>query len=278
VSANVVVGAKIENTYSGKQFGVGSADVVYVEMVEGNLSRLIAIFHSTLPTDAGPIRSVRTTDPDVLSAYGAAALLFSGGAGGPLDNFASSGLIDGSYGVASGYWKSSTGAPYNLHVDVAKAAASLTGLGTPKSPGFTFGTDYPALAGQRSVTRVAAAFSNALAFTFDNGVYRYIRKDAVQSDGATGDKFEITNLVVQHVEAEKDGTVDVNGSPSYKSRSIGSGAFTLYRDGKAIDGTWTRPDAASPTSYLDSTGAPAMFRPGKTWIVLAPPQIKVSES
>ena len=39
------------------------ADVVYEEVVEGNITRLLAIFNSTLPDQVGPIRSVRPTDP-----------------------------------------------------------------------------------------------------------------------------------------------------------------------------------------------------------------------
>ena len=82
---------------------------------------------------------------------------------------------------------------------------------------------------------------------------------------------------MQRTTAQPDGTVDSNGVASYKSNSIGSGSFTLYRDGKAVDGTWSRPDAASPTSYLDAAGNPVPFRTGQTWVVLAPEQIRTSE-
>lgn len=280
VSPNVLVAVKIDNTFPGKQWGVAAADVVYVEMVEGNLSRLIVLFHTTLPAEVGPVRSVRTTDPDVLTAYGTPALMFSGGAGGPLDNFASSGLVDASPGViGSAYWRSSAAsAPYNLHADVAKVSTGVSGVSTPRSPGFTFGGDYPALATQRDITRIGANFANAISFTFTGGVYTYTRRGSAQSDGASGDTFQFQNVLVQHVTAEEDGTIDAVGSPSYKTHTIGSGAFTLYRDGKAVDGTWTRADAGSPTTYADAGGVPVLFKPGKTWVVLAPAQIATSES
>ena len=126
--------------------------------------------------------------------------------------------------------------------------------------------------------RVAAAFANPLSFSWTGSAWRYIRLDRVQSDGADGATVEFQNLLVQHVTAVKDGTVDVNGSPSYKSQTVGSGSFTLYRDGKAVDGTWSRGDAGSATSYLDANGSPVLFRPGKTWVVLAPQQIGITES
>lgn len=278
-SANVVVAAKIDNTFPGDQWGVGDADVVYVEMVEGQLSRLIALFHTTFPTEVGPVRSVRTTDPDVLSAYGSPALLFSGGAGGPLDNFASSGLVNASPDVIGGsYWRSKAAKePYNLHANVAEVASQLGGISVPKNPGFTFSDDAGPYAAQRDVNRVSAAFANPISFRWADGQWKYVRRGSVQSDGATGADFAFQNLLVQRTTAQKDGVVDTNGVPSYKTNSIGSGTFTLYRDGKAIDGNWSRPDAASPTSYVDASGAAVNFRTGKTWVVLAPEQITTTE-
>ncbi len=279
-SDNVVVAAKIDNTFPGSAWGVGAADVVYVEMVEGNLSRLIAVFHSEFPTEVGPVRSVRTTDPDVLTAYGQPALLFSGGAGGPLDNFASSGLVNASPEVIGGaYWRSSVASePYNLHANVLEVASQLGGIGRPTSPGFVFADDLGGYAGQRDVDRVSAAFANPLSFRWSDGAWTFVRRGSVQTDGATGEPFRFQNLLVQRTTAQPDGTVDSNGIPSYKSNSTGSGTFTLYRDGKAIDGTWSRPDAASPTSYVDGAGNPVPFRTGKTWVVLAPGQIGTSEN
>ncbi|MEO5831763.1 MAG: DUF3048 C-terminal domain-containing protein [Nakamurella sp.] len=278
-SANVVIAAKIDNTFPGDQWGVGDADVVYVEMVEAQLSRLIVLFHTTLPAEIGPVRSVRTTDPDVLTGYGSPALMFSGGAGGPLDNFASSGLVNASPEVIGGsYWRSSAARePYNLHANVAQVAAAVGGISVPRNPGFTFSDDAGPYAGQRDVSRVSAAFANPISFRWEDGVWKYVRRGSVQSDGATGAVVAFQNLLVQRTTAQKDGTVDSKGVASYKTNTIGSGSFTLYRDGKAVDGTWSRADAASPTSFVDAGGAPVNFRTGKTWVVLAPEQISMSE-
>ena len=151
----------------------------------------------------------------------------------------------------------------------AQVASRLGGISTPKSPGFTFGEDYPALGGARGATSISAQFSTKVGFSYNGSVYEYLRRGttAVDAGGAT---VEMQNVLVQYVQAEPDGNVDVNGVQSYKTHTIGSGTFTLYRDGKAVDGNWSRPDAASPTSYLDGGGAPVLFKPGKTWVVLAP--------
>lgn len=276
---NLMVAVKIDNTFPGSQWGIGAADIVYVEMVEGQLSRLMALFHTNIPTEVGPVRSVRTTDPDVLTAFGRPALAFSGGAGGPLDNFASSGLVDASPDVIGGaYWRSSAASePYNLHVDPTRIVTQIAGIGKPTNPGFTFSDDLGALAGGRDVSRVSAAFANPISFRWTDNVWTYVRRGSVQTDAATGQPFAFQNLLVQRTTAQPDGTVDSAGAASYKSNSVGSGSFTLYRDGKAVDGTWSRPDAASPTSFLDAAGTPVPFRVGKTWVVLAPEQISTAE-
>ena len=61
---------KIDNAPEARpQSGLDVADVVYEEVVEGGVTRFIAIFHSSAPALAGPVRSVRPMDPDILSAY-----------------------------------------------------------------------------------------------------------------------------------------------------------------------------------------------------------------
>ena len=70
---------KVENTHAARpQIGLSSADVVYVEQVEGGISRLAAVFSSTLPSKVGPIRSARITDPDLVAQFGHVAFAYSG--------------------------------------------------------------------------------------------------------------------------------------------------------------------------------------------------------
>ncbi|MEN3356517.1 MAG: hypothetical protein V7637_499, partial [Mycobacteriales bacterium] len=65
-----VLAVKIDNTSAGRpQLGLDSADVVYVEQVEGGATRLVAVFASRYPGQVGPVRSVRNGDPELLSAY-----------------------------------------------------------------------------------------------------------------------------------------------------------------------------------------------------------------
>jgi hypothetical protein len=74
-----VYAVKVDNTHNAHpQVGLSKADVVYVEQVEGGVTRLAAIFSSEYPKFVGPVRSGRITDIDLLKQYGTVGLFYSG--------------------------------------------------------------------------------------------------------------------------------------------------------------------------------------------------------
>src|SRR3712207_5363833 len=79
VSGNPVIAVKVENTSAARpQVGLSQADIVFVQEVEGAQTRLVAVYHSRLPTRLGPVRSARTTDAQLLPLFGKPALVYSG--------------------------------------------------------------------------------------------------------------------------------------------------------------------------------------------------------
>ncbi|HEX9505212.1 MAG TPA: DUF3048 domain-containing protein, partial [Acidimicrobiia bacterium] len=71
---------KVENTEAARpQTGIDQADVVYEEVVEGNITRFVTIYNSTVPSVIGPVRSVRAEDPDIVWPLGG-IFAYSGGA------------------------------------------------------------------------------------------------------------------------------------------------------------------------------------------------------
>ena len=74
-----VLAVKVDDTNAAHpQIGLEDADVVYIEQVEGGLTRLAAIFSSVIPERVGPVRSARISDIDILSQYGRVAFAYSG--------------------------------------------------------------------------------------------------------------------------------------------------------------------------------------------------------
>src|SRR4051794_41498450 len=78
------------------------------------------------------------------------------------------------------------------------------------------------------------------------------------------------NVLVQHIVDKPDGVVDSVGSPSYLSKTVGSGEVSLYRDGHVVTGSWHRAHPGDAFTYVDSKGKPLLFKPGKTWVLRAP--------
>ncbi len=70
---------KIDNAPEARpQAGLDEADVVYVEQVEGGLSRLMAVYATQLPESVGPVRSARESDLELLRQFDQPLLAFSG--------------------------------------------------------------------------------------------------------------------------------------------------------------------------------------------------------
>lgn len=271
LSKHPVIAVKIDNTVF-PQYGITAADIVYVEQVEGGLTRLIAIFHSTLPKEVGPVRSVRSTDMQLLPTYGNPLVVASGGQRRWITALRNSGLPNAlfDYGAA-GLWRSNvTYAPYNVHADLKVVAKANPKAGKLQPIGFQFDAADTRLATARKTKKIDVTML-AGHFTFDyvKGKY-YPHHSGTQYVDEHGKKVAVSNVLVQHVKDEPDGTRDPIGSPSYLSHTVGKGKFTLYRNGVAIDGTWSRAKKDDPTVFVDKDGAPVTLDPGRTWVLLAP--------
>jgi hypothetical protein len=280
VDEGPVIAVKIDNTSAGlPQYGIADADITYVEQVEGGLTRLMPIFHTTLPSDVGPVRSVRTTDAELLPAFGVPALVFSGGGGIPLEAIAKTPVIQvAEEQGAVGFSRGRGTAPYNLHADLQKVLANTSGLSPARSIGFSFAVTDPRVDAAPPAAAVTVQFQAArMGFGWTGSNYQVFREGAPLED-AGGTAIVADNVLIQNVDFQPDGEFDSVGSPSFISHTVGSGSFTLYRDGRVLAGTWSRPAPDQPFQFLDGGGQPVPFKPGKTWVALVPGSASVEQS
>jgi hypothetical protein len=274
-----VIAVKIDNTSAGlPQYGIADADITYVEQVEGGLTRLMPVFHTTLSADVGPVRSVRTTDAELLPAFGVPALVFSGGGGVPLAAIADTPVIQvAAEQGAGGFWRGPGTAPYNLHADLTQVLANTTGLSPARSIGMTFAATDPKVDAAPPAASVTVRFEAArMGFGWTGSNYQVYRSDTPVED-ADGRSIVADNVLIQHVDFQPDGEYDSVGSPSFISHTVGSGSFELYRDGKVLGGTWSRPAQDQPFQFLDGGGQSVPYKPGKTWVALVPGTASVDQ-
>src|SRR5690606_12965154 len=77
--SHAAVSAKIDNHPEARpQMGLERTDIVFEELVEGGITRYVAVWHSDVPDLLGPIRSIRPMDPEIVGSFGG-IIFYSGG-------------------------------------------------------------------------------------------------------------------------------------------------------------------------------------------------------
>jgi hypothetical protein len=272
-----VLAVKIDNTAGARpRLGIERAEVVYVEPVEGGLTRLMAVFSTgagDLPPEVGPIRSARETDVALLANWGRVALAYSGGSAftrGVVDraNLASIPYDAGTQGYRRA---GDRRAPYNV-IGNTQGLLARAGTGaTNGDPGFRFGAAGPGGSPAASVSTAWPA--SKVAFTWDAGTGRYLLTTDGRPDVAVGGaRVGAATVVVQEVPAHLSENRDVNGAQTPVVDLVGSGPATVLRDGQVWRGQWARPDLGSPTSYTagGQNGQPIPMASGPVWVLLVP--------
>lgn len=270
-SANGVVAVKIDDTGNGRpQVGINQADIVYIEQVEGGLTRLLAVYNTTLPL-VEPVRSTRASDPELMAQFGPIAYVASGGAPNPLQVLARSSLKADIYDAGGpGFARDNNRpAPYNLTANLGQIAQVLKPP-KAKSIGFTFSSTTN-LAKQPVGTSVRTMVgSTPVQFQYDKATKRYDRLiDGVVQHTASGAKISTPNVIVQFCQvAVYPQDVDVMGNPSQYTHTIGKGKVVVFRNGHQVTGTWSRATATSGTTLRTPAGSPIDLAPGGEWVVL----------
>ena len=275
-----VLAVKIDNTSAARpRIGLDVADVVYVEPVEGGLTRLLAIFSRKQPAEVGPVRSGRESDVDLVANYGKVALAFSG------SSSYSKRILDKGKQVNLSFDQSSRGyhrdrsrpAPYNVIGTPQALLARAGGSVKPADIGFRYGE---ATSGGTAATAVSAKWpSSRVALTWNAKRKQYL----VVTDGRpdvspSGRQYSAGTVVVQYVATHKSGNRDVNGQPTPVVDLVGKGKVTVLRDGKVWQGAWARKGVTAPTVFT-AGGEPLTFSPtGTVWVLLVAPgqSVKVS--
>jgi hypothetical protein len=279
VIARPAVAVKIENTAEARpQTGLEGADVVWEEIVEFGVSRLVAVYHSTLPREVGPIRSVRPADAAIASPL-RGLFAFSGGqeaildlmAGTPLQLLSHDDGDDGFYRVRT------RRAPHNVYGSLTDFLAQADAAHQDQ-PGeqFTFarrpgGATAQRLGSPAPTIDLELAPGVSPSWTWDGGAERWLRSEAAgPSFTAAGERLSVTNVVVVVVESFDSGLDAQLGEPVPDLRLVGSGRGLLASGGKAIEVTWSKAERAAPLVLTAPDGTVATLGPGTTWVELVP--------
>jgi hypothetical protein len=286
VPKNRVVAVKIDDSPAGRpQVNIDKADIVFVEAVEGGLTRLAAVYATTMPSAVGYVRSTRPSDPELLLQFGKITEAYSGGAHDSLPLVRKSGIRSWSNDAGAGYYRRQSHAGDNGYVNLVLNLAQVSAhANTPRatSIGWTFGAKTTGLrttSGRDVRTVVTGSYTSGtpVEFRWDGSLRKYVRYiGGVRQLTAAGKPVTATNVVVQSCRVTSHpADTDVNGNPSQFTYTVGSGPVAVFRGGKRINGTWSRPRTSGGTTFR-ANGKKIPLAPGNTWVVLIRKGVAVS--
>lgn len=261
-----VMVVKIDNTSnSSPQVGLGKADMVVEELVEGGMTRLAVMFHSQLPKVAGPVRSMRASDIGVVKPTHA-VLVASGAAPPTYDRLAKAKVRH--YTGGPGYFRDGgRHAPYNLMVNLPDLAGTIKGKPVVPANYLPWGSKKD-FSGTGKANRIDVRFSPATTTSFEYKAKK-AKYDAVNSYAGKGDRFDADSVLVLRVRQGDAGYLDPAGSKVPETLFFGKGKALLFHKGQVVRASWSKKKRDSPLELRTKAGKLKM-PPGNVWVELLP--------
>ena len=263
---------KIDNVARARpQAGINDADVVYVELVEGGATRYAAVFHSEEVATVGPVRSMRTTDINLLRALNEPLFANSGGNSRTTTAINASPLVNIGHATRAGgayYRNNNRPAPHNLFSSTGslRRAAGSSGGAPPEL--FTIrrpGTPNPNETSEASGVRVEYR-STTVSYDW-NGEGWARSQDGRTTVDTAGVRTAPETVIVQFTPYG----VSPADKNSPEANTIGRGRAWIFTEGVLIRGSWSKPTADAVTLYRDSNGDTIELLPGRVWVELPKP-------
>lgn len=258
-----VLVTKVDNTSSSSpQVGLGSADMVVEELVEGGMTRLAAFYYSKVPKVVGPVRSMRASDIGIVPT--GAHVITSGAAQITLDRVKKAGIPFVTEGAKGIYRETSRSAPYNLFSQPNVIAKGIKGSEAPE-PYLDFGTEADFPGGKKARTLSAAFGGHTTTWQFQGG--KYVNTNSYAADG---DDFPATSILSLRVRIGDAGYRDPAGYLVPETKFEGSGPAQLFHDGQVVQGTWTKDGLTGAIKLETKKGDELTVPAGHVWIELVP--------
>ncbi len=269
---------KVDNSEAARpQNALNQADIVFEEMVEGGMTRFLAIWQSNLPTKFGPVRSVRPMDPDLGAPFGG-IISFSGGqkpfvvAMQATDVF----VTNETNQLGKGTFErvSDREAPHNVMVHAQKLASQHKSI---KAPGqqFSFATDAASstasLQGKATVDLSVSfpAGKPTWKWNATSGTWLRSQYGTKEKDASDGNQLHAANVVVLKTKIDTS-YKDFKYGFVPRTVVIGGGSGVVFSNGKAIAVKFKKANQDDPIHLVDNAGNPVLLTPGNTWVELMP--------
>jgi hypothetical protein len=244
------------------QSGFSSASIVYQAMVDDSSDRYMMVFQEGTASDIGPVRSTRPYFVRWAAEYKPLFGHFGGDAAalqvvipemaGDIYN------EDGTYLGACPYHRIDTRvAPYNAYTNTAAAIGCLAARDYPTTyqglPTRVFVDDKPPALRPQSQSITIPYPAETVSYKYDPSTDSYLRlvDGALQIDPANKKQVVARNIVVMFQAYAIEPSLD-HLRPVVSN--VGSGQAIVFKEGRAITGTWKKTSNAALTTLYDSAG------------------------
>lgn len=286
---------KVDNSPAARpQTGLEVADVVVEELVEGGITRFIALFHSQLPDAVGPVRSGRPVDVQVSSGFTTPVFAYSGARAEVQGLLRSAPVVALEEGAPGFSRVPDRRAPHDLFVAPTDILAA--GLDRGAEPlletAFVFADDPPAgpitcdqdatdgdTGGDEETScdhpgdavTIAMSRASIAGWTYDDDAEVYRREQNGAPTEVTGDgQVGAANVVVLATRHFLGGCCDSAGNAYPDTDVTGGDRALVLRDGERYEARWQKDGAQAPLELVTEDGEPFPLKPGPTWILLPP--------
>lgn len=274
---HAAVTVKISNTPDAHPHrGLEQADIVLVEPITGATTRLAAVFHSRLPAEAGPVRSLRPMDAPLIGpTTGVLAntmaqdwVLHYVDTAADVANLGTMRVPRGTYRLDP-----SRVAPNHVFAQ-AEALLLQTDRTAPPPPYFRYAHGVPQSTAQRTGSpaesvSIGYGGSSTATWTYDPDRDRWLRAEA-WSDHVleNGEQVAADNVVV--LQATRDWSFPQAGSEMTVLDLVDASGPVLVCTGAAVvTGRWSKGGINEPFEFTTADGEALLLAPGTTWVELA---------
>ncbi|MEN9687863.1 MAG: hypothetical protein RL381_875 [Actinomycetota bacterium] len=270
-----VLAVKIDDTRSAHpQIGLEDADLVYIEQVEGGLTRLAAIFSSKIPQLIGPVRSARISDIELLSQYGRVGFAYSGAQRKLWPVIASANLENlGAQNHSSSIYTTDPQRipPYAmvLRADLLMqyVAEKRLSLVHSKNMGWSFG-DLPKggkVLKSAHISWPASSYDAHWSAEENRWLLDHSYEPNISESGI---RLGASTFVIQLVSITDSEYKDKVGGVTPFSATVGQGRGYILRNGRVFNARWERSSEDAGTTWRDASGEEIPFNPGQIWVAL----------
>lgn len=263
------------------QAGLQEAYIVYEILVEGGITRMMALFKDVPVDKIGSVRSARTQYLDYVYEHDA-IYIHAGGATDAIQKINAENIshvdVDGVYGRRDTSLNRNTEHTLFTSVDLIKKGASNFGykLTTDSENLLTYQAeplDLNVYTEAKDANKISINYSDYRTsnYTYDAEKKVYLRymNDMINDDLVTGKQYEVKNIIAYSV---NHSTYEYGGYYGYqKLDNIGSGEGYYITEGKAIKIIWEKNSRKEKTVYkVKETGEKLVVNDGNTYIQIYP--------